>query len=254
MFQQIIYPEGYNYTQPNCEKNELTDILYEKMFNDEIVQGKLIYLAPDFSYGIIYFGSEVYGHIDGENIRDFRVEYSKCLLNQIINVKLIDYDNKEHKFICSRKEIIEEARTTMDNYKIGYQLVCKFLIVNHSIQIAVVDIGNGRTVKIPFSELDKKTYKPGDFATFTIKSMSKSRISGHQIITLTMKKDIGTIVPITFKHKEDNSWYGLVEGNNDYPMGKIEKLHQNAVYEENDCHIARVADYTDEGKPIYKLI
>lgn len=253
MFQQTTYPEGYNYTQPNCEKNELIDILYEKMFNDEIAQGKLIYLAPDYSYGIIYFGSEVYGHIDGENIRDFRVEYSKCLINQIINVKIIDYDTSTKKFICSRKEIIEEAREIMDNYKIGYELIGKFLIVNSTSKIAVVDIGNGRTVKIPFSELDNKNYKPGDFATFTIKGMSKSRMSGHQIISLTMK-DIGTIVPITFKHKEDNSWYGCVEGDENYPIGKIEKLHQNAIYEANDCHIARVADYTDDGTPVYKLI
>ena len=137
----------------------------------------------------------------------------------------------------------------------------------------IVAIGDGESVdndkttmkvsvgdKVIFSKyagtelkLDNKTYKPGDFATFTIKSMSKSRMSGHQIISLTMK-DIGTIVPITFKHKEDNSWYGCVEGDENYPIGKIEKLHQNAIYEANDCHIARVADYTDEGKPIYKLI
>lgn len=252
MFKQTLYPEGYNYTQPTYSKEKLLDILFEKMFNNEIVQGKLIYLAPDYSYGIIYFGSEVYGHINGENIRDFRVEYAKCLINQVINVKLVDYDNKEQKFICSRKEIIEEARTLMDNYKIGYQLTCKFLNINNIS--ALVDIGIGRTVKVPLSDLDKKTYKIGDFATFTIKSISKSRISGHQIITLTMKKDIGTIVPITFKYKENNIWYGCVEGNEEYPIGKIEKLHQNAIYEADDCHIARVADYTDEGKPIYKLI
>lgn len=255
MFQQTIYPEGYNYTQPTCSKEELLDILYEKMFNDEIAQGKLVYLDPNFSYGIIYFGSEVYGHIDGENIRDFRVEYSKCLLNQIINVKLIDFDQEKQKFICSRKEIVEEARKTMDTYKIGFHLICKFLVINSTTQIAVVDIGNGRTVKVPFSHLDRKDYKPGDIATFIVKGISKSRMSKHQIITLTMKKGIGTIVPITFKYKKDNSWYGLVEGDEEnYPIGEIQKLHQNAIYEKGDCHIARVSDYNEYGKPIYKLI
>ncbi len=251
MFSQTIYPEGYNYIKPECSTEELMNILYNKMDNNEIVEGKLIYLNPDYSYGIIYFGSEIYGYIKGDDIRDFRIQYARCLLNQIINVKLIQYDNHDQKFICSRKEIIENARNQMDNYQIGYNLICKVLIVTDLF--ILVDIGHGRTVKIPDCELNSKKYEPGDIDTFTIKSISKSRISKHQIISLT-KKNIGDIIPVTFKYKNNNRWFGEVENNNNYPLGEIQRLHQNATYEKDDCHVARIADYADDGSPIYKLL
>ena len=120
--------------------------------------------------------------------------------------------------------------------------------------IVHVDIGEAKSAW--FGESEKRikkiftSYKNAcEIAERKCEKMPKYK---HNFFALTVKK-VGMIIPITFVYQKRGQWYGEVNSNPNYPLGKIVGLHQNALYESGDTHSATLIDYDDDKTPIYKL-